>query len=134
MTIHEKIKESDAIIYSDEELLIVLDFDPISKGHVLILPQKSYLDIDEIPVFTLRRIFKAAQTYVKLLKLKFPLKGYSMMQNGGEFNEIDVFHLHVFPRFNVEEFGYEKWDRVVEEIDVEQFRRVMELEVKMIQH
>ena len=128
-TIHEQIKESKFIIYRDEEILIVLDFDPISKGHALIIPQKPYLDIDEIPENTLKEIFNAAQVYIKMIKSKFSIKGYSIMQNGGEFNDIDVFHLHVFPRFKAEEFGYE-CSSDLEEVDVEQLRNAMELELK----
>lgn len=30
------------------------------------------------------------------------------MQNGGGFNDIEVFHLHVIPRFNAKEFEYNK--------------------------
>ena len=106
MSIHEQIKKSDNIIYQDEELLLVLDIDPISKGHALILPQKSYKDIDDLPKALLNKIMKWAQNYVEVLKEEYHPKGYSIMQNGGDYNDIDVFHLHVFPRFKEEEFGY----------------------------
>ena len=108
MTIHDKIKNSDYVVFADEEIIIVLDFDPITKGHVLILPQKNYMDIDELPEMTLNRLFKAAQAYVQIIKAKYSPKGYTIMQNGGEYNDIGVFHLHVFPRFEKEEFGYRK--------------------------
>ncbi len=29
-----------------------------------------------------------------------------MMQNGGAFNDVGHFHLHIFPRFSKEEFGW----------------------------
>lgn len=130
MTIHEEIKASEYILYSDAEILIALDFDPISKGHILIMPQEFYLDIDEIPEPILRSLFKAAQAYVKLLKSKFSLKGYSMMQNGGEFNDINVFHLHVFPRFKEDEFGH-KSSNNIEKIDVQKLRKMMGLEMEL---
>jgi histidine triad (HIT) family protein len=98
MTIHEKIKASEYIIFSDIEILVVLDFDPITKGHVLILPQTPYKDIDEIPEQVLNKVFKVAQLYVKVVKSKYFVKGYSIMHNGGDFNDIDVFHLHLRAR------------------------------------
>lgn len=129
MTIHEKIKASEYIIFSDIEILVVLDFDPITKGHVLILPQNLYKDIDEIPEQILNKIFKVAQLYVKVVKSKYFVKGYSIMQNGGDFNAIDVFHLHLIPRFKEDEFGYKKG--INKEIEnVQELRKLMELEIK----
>ena len=32
--------------------------------------------------------------------------GYSIMQNGGEFNDIGHYHLHIFPRFKGDGFGW----------------------------
>lgn len=106
MSIHDEIKQSNYVLFSDLDILVVQDFDPISKGHALILPQDSYLDIDDLPHRVLLKIFKAAQVYIQILERAFPAKGYSMMQNGGKFNDIDVFHLHVFPRFDELEFGF----------------------------
>ena len=106
MTIHEQIMKSENVLFSDDDILIVLDIDPITLGHVLILPIKSYVDIDEVPEFVLRKIFRAAQVYVGIMKAKYAPNGYSIMQNGGGYNDIGVFHLHVFPRFEKDEFGY----------------------------
>ena len=131
MTIHEEIKNSDYVIYSDADILVSLDFDPISKGHVLILPQESYLDIDDLPFPILTKIFKAAQCYIKLAGQKFGGKGYSMMQNGGAYNDIDVFHLHVFLRFIEAEFGYKKENKSGA-IDVEEFKEILKSELDRI--
>lgn len=35
------------IIYEDEEVVCLLDHDPINVGHVLIVPVKHYLDADD---------------------------------------------------------------------------------------
>lgn len=123
MTIHQQIKKSEYVLFADEEILIVLDIDPITKGHILILPQKGYKDIDEIPELILNRIFKAAQVYCKIIKTKYLAKGYSIMQNGGAYNDIGVFHLHVFPRFRKNEFDYKK--RSIK--DVENRNEIMKL-------
>jgi len=63
---HEEIKNSDNLIYQNDEILIVLDIDPISEGHILILPQVHYKDIDELPLTLLFRIMEAAQKYMSL--------------------------------------------------------------------
>lgn len=102
----EILENSEYQLYRDEIATILLDYDPIAKGHILIIPNKHYLDIDEMPQKTINHIFKLAKKYVGLLKKEYQPKGYSMMQNGGEFNDVGHFHLHVFPRFSKEEFSW----------------------------
>lgn len=128
MTIHEEIKKSEYVLYSDEDILLTLDYDPISIGHVLILPQQSYLDIDDLPPLVLHKIAKAAQVYIRLVKLKFSTRGYSIMQNGGRCNDIGVFHMHVFPRFSEDEFGYQNKE-VNHSIDCDNLRQQLKDEV-----
>jgi len=41
------ISPKENIIYEDEDTILVLSLDPISKGHVVIKPKKPYKDIDE---------------------------------------------------------------------------------------
>lgn len=110
----EILKNNEYEVYKDDLITVLFDYDPISKGHILILPNDHYLDIDEIPDRVLTRIFQLAKVHVRLLKEKFQPKGYSMMQNGGVFNDIEHFHLHVFPRFSKEEFGWTYADNVEE--------------------
>lgn len=100
------LEKNDYQLYRDEVATILLDYDPISKGHILIIPNDHYLDLDEMPQEVINHIFKLAKIYVSLLKEAYQPKGYSMMQNGGEFNDVGHFHLHVFPRFSKEEFGW----------------------------
>ena len=106
------ISPKENIIYEDHEAIVVLSFDPISKGHVVIKPKEKYKDIDELPEHLLKKILTLAQCYVRLLKKKYASKGYSIMQNGGDFNDTGQFHLHVFPRNNKEEFAWTYSDEV----------------------
>jgi len=43
---------------------------------------------------------------VKVIKEKYSPDGYSIMQNGGEFNDIGHYHMHVFPRYKGDGFGW----------------------------
>ena len=83
-----------------------LEMGCISKGHALIITNEHYLDIDEIPDRVLEQVWRLAKIYVGLLKQYFKPAGYSMMQNGGAFNDIGHYHLHVFPRNSSEEFAW----------------------------
>jgi len=108
----EIIPPKENILYEDDEALVVLSFDPISKGHVVIIPSDKFKDLDELPERILYKIMNLAQCYVKLLKETYKPKGYSIMQNGGVFNDTGQFHLHVFQRNTKEEFSWTYTDEV----------------------
>ena len=125
-TFTQRIENNKNKIYRDDLVTIVLDINPISKGHALIVPNDHYLDLDEMPDEVVEQIFKVAKVYVKILKEKFNPKGYSMMQNGGCFNDINHFHLHVFARNTKEEFEYSYSDEVEEgAMDVPELRALL---------
>lgn len=94
------------LIYQDELLICLLDIDPINEGHVLIIPKTHYLDADEIPEEILLSIITLSKRIVKTIKKRYSPDGYSIMQNGGEFNDIGHYHMHVFPRYKNDGFGW----------------------------
>lgn len=108
----ELLHQQQKIIYQDQWISLFFDIDPIAKGHALIIPNQHYLDIDEVPDPVLEQACRCAKAYVGLLKQHLAPAGYSIMQNGGIFNDIGHFHLHVFPRFSAEEFGWTYSDNV----------------------
>lgn len=83
-----------------------IDMDPINEGHVLLVPKVHYLDIEEIPDKLLTHLMGIAKKIVVALKEVYAPDGYSIMQNGGEFNDIGHFHLHIFPRYKEDGFGW----------------------------
>lgn len=94
------------LIYEDESIMCFLDIEPINEGHVLIIPKNHYLDADEIPNNILSDMMVLSKKIVKVIKEKYSPDGYSIMQNGGEFNDIGHYHMHVFPRYNGDGFGW----------------------------
>ncbi len=94
------------IIYEDELVLGFMDINPINEGHILLIPKQHKLDLDELTTEESNRIMEVSKLMVKVLKNKYPLDGYSMMQNGGAFNDIGHYHLHIFPRYKNDGFGW----------------------------
>ena len=111
-------KETESnIVYESNNIIAFLDIDPINEGHILIVPKEHYLDIEEIPTDILNEIMGLSQRIVKALKETYRPDGYSIMQNGGKFNEIGHFHLHIFPRYSSDGFS---WKCNENEINVSQ--------------
>jgi histidine triad (HIT) family protein len=94
------------MIYEDELICSFLDLDPINPGHILIIPKKHLLDVDDVDEESLIAIMKHSQDIVRVMKKAFNPAGYSIMQNGGEFNDVGHYHMHVFPRYKGDSFGW----------------------------
>lgn len=105
------------IVYESNNIIAFLDIDPINEGHILVIPKEHYLDIDEIPKELLTHLLDITQKIVIAIKKIYNPNGYSIMQNGGEFNDIGHFHLHIFPRYQNDGFG---WKCIENEINVSQ--------------
>lgn len=100
-------KEADAhIIYESENVIALLDIDPINEGHVLVLPKIHEASIDNMPICVLTEIMQLIQKVVIALKEIYDMDGYSIMQNGGEFCDFGHGHFHVFPRYKNDGFGW----------------------------
>ena len=83
-----------------------MDIDPVNDGHMLIIPKKHKVDLDELSINEFTRVMEISRLLVKTLKQSFELDGYSIIQNGGQFNDIGHYHMHVFPRYKDDGFGW----------------------------
>lgn len=101
-----KEKIATDIIYEDELVMAFMDMEPINEGHVLLIPKKHYLDVDEIPDEVLSHLMIISKKIVSALKEMYKPDGYSIMQNGGKFNDVGHYHLHIFPRYIGDGFGW----------------------------
>lgn len=109
MTLVEQIvsREIEAVIvYESAKVIAFADHDPINFGHLLIsptLPYENFIDVPE-PVFA--EINAVARSLYLRLDAKFSPDGISFIQNNGKFNDLGHYHLHVFPRFDGDKFGW----------------------------
>lgn len=105
-------KELEAnIVFEDEMVIGFLDNDPINEGHILLVPKEHVLDIDELSDELLQHIMIVLKKITKVIKSVYNPSGYSIMQNGGKFNDIGHYHLHIFPRYHNDGFGWTSLER-----------------------
>jgi len=93
-------------VYEDDSVACLLDIAPLNEGHVLILPKKHYVDVDELDVVTAHAVMKASAHIAKALKRQFQPDGITVIQNGGKFNDLNHYHMHVFPRYEEDGFAW----------------------------
>lgn len=94
------------IVYEDDLVFAFYDIDPINDGHILLVPIEHYLDADDMPDELISHIALVSKKIVSSLKEKYRPDGYTVMQNGGKFNDVGHYHLHIFPRYEGDGFGW----------------------------
>lgn len=100
-------KELDtSLVYETDKNIAFLDYGPINEGHVLICPKMHEDSITKIPNDTLIDMIELIRKLVTAFEKEYGAKGYGIMQNGGENCDYGHFHMHVFPRFEGDGFGW----------------------------
>lgn len=98
-------KEAVYVVFEDEFVCCILDHAPYNEGHVLILPKKHVRYFDELDENTAKSLTEAAATISKAIKILFAPDGISIIQNGGDFDELTHFHMHLVPRYKGQNFA-----------------------------
>jgi histidine triad (HIT) family protein len=120
MTIVEQIvaREIDAaIVYESEKIIAFADHDPINLGHILICPIHPYETFIDLPSEVHEEIAYVAKDLYRRLENLFKPDGISFIQNNGKFNDLSHYHLHIFPRFHGDGFGWQSSNIGVQSID-----------------
>ncbi len=83
-------------IYEDKDFLVFLDIKPVSHGHVLIIPKKHFVWMQDVDDETISKVFiltkKMMVAIKKGLECDFVLESVAG-------NEVPHFHIHLIPRF-----------------------------------
>jgi histidine triad (HIT) family protein len=87
-------------IYEDDLVLAILDLNPLSTGHTLIIPKKHAKDIFEIEEKYLERIAAVSKKISQKMKDQLGVAGVNFYHASGVHAEQTVFHfhLHIIPR------------------------------------
>ena len=99
-------REAANIVYQTNYISCFLDIDPINDGHTLIVPKKHALDTEELDHKTRLDVMNAIVLLSKSIKKIYQPDGITIMQNGGSFNDVNHYHMHVFPRYKNDGFGW----------------------------
>ena len=94
------------VIYQTDLICCFLDIDPISEGHTLIVPKKHCLDTEELDQETRLEVMNAVVLLSTAIKKLYKPDGISVIQNGGYFNDVNHYHMHVFPRYKNDGFSW----------------------------
>ncbi|MCT8138417.1 HIT family protein [Anaerobacillus sp. CMMVII] len=93
------------VVYENQFVCCILDHEPFNEGHVLIIPKEHFIDVDELNLETSNAVMNAAKTLSKAIKTLYKPDGITICQNGGVFNDLSHFHMHIIPRYKHQSFA-----------------------------
>ena len=90
-----------ATLYEDDDFRVIMDLNPASKGHSLILPKEHAANLFELPDETAAKVMPLAKKIGAKLKEGFNADGFNVVQNNGTYAGQTVFHFHthLIPRY-----------------------------------
>lgn len=98
-------------VYEDDIVNVVLDVNPNSNGHMLIIPKKHFVDFTEIDNDTLCHINDIAKKMKDIIFEKLNAIGIKIVVNFGSCQEIKHYHMHLIP-------AYEKKEKLIDLDDI----------------
>lgn len=90
-------------VYEDIEVIAILDINPISYGHTLLIPKKrieNFVDSTE----DMSHILKILKELSLRLKEKLEADGITIITNNYYGQEIKHLHFHIIPRYEGDKF------------------------------
>ena len=90
-----------ATLYEDADFRVILDIEPASNGHALILPKEHYANLYELDDELAAKAFVLAKKMITKLTHILGCEGYNVLQNNGTAAGQTVFHfhMHLIPRY-----------------------------------
>ena len=90
---------SSYTLFEDKIIKVLMDINPRSNGHVLIVPIKHYENLKDIDLETLNHINVIIKKMYKLINKKLNPDGITLLQNNGLGQDIKHYHMHMIPKY-----------------------------------
>ena len=89
-------------IYEDKEFLAFLDINPVTNGHLMVIPKKHFVWMQEADDETIAGIFKVCKKIMLVLKKGL---GCDYVHVSVVGKDVPHFHIHLMPRYLDDSFA-----------------------------
>ena len=112
--------------YEDDRVLAFMDINPISEGHLLIIPKAHAASIYEITEDDFLSVMSVTHKLAAAVKKALNPDGINLLQlNGRAANQVvPHLHMHIVPRWSGDGLTISQWDMVAG--DMENIKAVAE--------
>lgn len=118
-------------LYEDADFRVILDIEPASKGHALILPKEHFHDIYDLNEEISKKVFVLAVKMAREINDTLKCDGFNILQNNGIDGGQTVFHfhMHLIPRYKNDDVGLQTRGRTSIEYDLVDIEKIIKREV-----
>ena len=95
-------------VYEDDAVVAFLTIEPMTQGHTLVVPRDEIDNWQDLDPAVLDRVMHVAQRIGKAVCAAFGSTRAGVIIAG---LEVPHLHVHVFPAFNLTDFGFANVDR-----------------------
>jgi histidine triad (HIT) family protein len=81
-------------VYEDERVLAFLDVNPLSRGHVLVIPKEAAETLDRLSDDSAAALGRALPRLCRAVQRVTGVEAYNVLQNNGAGAHQAVFHVH----------------------------------------
>jgi len=88
-------------LYEDSKCIVILDINPVAKGHCLIIPKQVFATVGECPIELLSHLFDVVKLVDAKQRKVLACDATNIFINNGKAagQEIPHLHIHVVPRY-----------------------------------
>jgi len=116
-------------LYEDDICLVILDINPVNKGHALVINKKPYPTFVECPKQELAHMMEIAKKIDKIQRDKLNCDGTNLIVNNSKAanQEIPHLHIHIIPRFKEDGKNISVKHDKYEDGEIESFGNLLKL-------
>ncbi|HEV3405327.1 MAG TPA: HIT family protein [Candidatus Dormibacteraeota bacterium] len=95
-------------VYQDDTVVAFLDIQPITQGHMLVVPREHAVLMTDASETVAMRTFKVARKLADAARHTLGASGVNLLVMDGEaaYQDVPHFHVHVIPRYPQDGFGF----------------------------
>ncbi len=93
--------------YQDDTVVAFMDVQPITQGHMLVVPREHAVLMTDINETAAMRTFRVARKLAAAARQTLGASGVNLLVMDGEaaYQDVPHFHVHVIPRYPKDGFG-----------------------------
>jgi diadenosine tetraphosphate (Ap4A) HIT family hydrolase len=94
-------------VHQDDTVVAFMDIQPITQGHMLVVPREHAVLITDINETAAMRTFRVARKLAAVARHTLGASGINIIVMDGEaaYQDVPHFHVHVIPRYPRDGFG-----------------------------
>jgi histidine triad (HIT) family protein len=99
--------EPASFTYQDDTVVAFMDVQPITHGHMLVVPREHAVLMADLNETVAMRSFRVARQLASVARARLGATGVNLFVADGEtaFQDVPHFHVHVIPRYANDGFG-----------------------------